>query len=191
MHNAPGKIQNGHCTSHNICRGEEEPPCHTSKHALHLLRVGVLPPLFFSLLPIYLNLNMRVSPELQLCLCILQLKFTCSEVRFLEFYCAIVIVCIELYAITAGNTSKLPTLPNIISCLSLSWILNWENSVLRKIAFCHNLFENLALTHMKRIFWNWSLIFSWCPAYLILPFNYFFSCLCDKFLYFMIYNIMR
>ena len=41
--------------------------------------------------------------------------FRCAFSRVL-----FVLVCIELYAITAGNTSKLPTLPRVISCLSLS-----------------------------------------------------------------------
>ena len=59
-----------------------------------------------------------------------------------------VLVCIELYAITAGNTSKLPTLPPVISCLSLSWILNWENSSLKKIAF------SALLSNLSQSFWK-------------------------------------
>ena len=59
-----------------------------------------------------------------------------------------VLVCTELYAITTCNTSKLPTLPRVISCLSLSWILNWENSALRKIAF------SALLSNLSQSFWE-------------------------------------
>ena len=68
--------------------------------------------------------------------------FRCMSCRVL-----FVLVCICLYAITSGNTSKLPTLPRVISCLSLSWILNWENSALRKIAF------SALLSNLSQSFW--------------------------------------
>ena len=116
MHNAAGKIQNGQCTSHNVCMVEEEPPCHTSKHALHLLRVRVLPNVFFPLL---------LSKLEYVCFSRIAVVSVYSLATIYIFRCAFsrvlfVLVCIELYAITAGNTSKLPTLPRVISCLSLS-----------------------------------------------------------------------
>ena len=111
MHNAPGKIQNGQCTSHNVCIVEEEPPCHTSKHAQHLLRVF---PSFAYLSKLEYVCFFRIAGVSVYSLATIYI-FRCMFSRVL-----FVLVCIELYAITAGNTSKLPTLPRVISCLSLS-----------------------------------------------------------------------
>ena len=61
MHQAIFKMDNAHHIMYVRGRKSHR-PCHTSKHALHLLRVCVLPLVFFSHFPIYPNLNMCVSP---------------------------------------------------------------------------------------------------------------------------------
>ena len=125
MHNLQFKMQYGQCTienekyiMHNVCKGEDEPPSHTSKHALHLLPVCVLPVVLFSILPIFPNLNMCVSPELQLCLCILQLQFTFSDLYFLEFYlCLFVLSFMQSQQVTHQSFRRFLLSYRVYPCL--------------------------------------------------------------------------